>query len=109
MHWTNSGGGGFAAGTQTSPAVGQGANSSPTQTWANVFHSTSAGGGGGVSPGGAGGPGGGRSATAQTFSPTTFGALIEIDCTQGTPLQSFPAGIASFDVQDPSHPAGASN
>jgi hypothetical protein len=34
---------------------------------------------------------------------------MESDCTQGIPLQSFPAGIAFVEVQAPVHPAGASN
>jgi hypothetical protein len=34
------------------------------------------------------------------------GAAIVIDCTQGTPPQSFPAGIGFSPLQRPTHPCG---
>lgn len=44
----------------------------------------------------------------QPPSVTVSGAIVT-DCTQSTPEQSLPAGMAPLKSQAPSHPAGGSN
>lgn len=102
MHTRKPGEGSGTTGAHVSPGSAHRPLGFPTQTSASVLHVAGSGGG----PGGVGG--GGAPLGMQPLS-SSFRGSMKIDCTQGTPLQSFPAGIAFAEVQAPVHPAGASN
>ena len=59
--------------------------------------------------GSGGGSGGGAAPLGMQPLSSIVEGTMESDCTQGTPLQSFKAGIAFAEVQAPVQPAGASN
>jgi hypothetical protein len=99
MQTTKPGEGSGTTGAHVAPRSAHRPLGFPTQTSAAV-----------VQVPGDGGPADGAGATlgVHPLSLTPSGA-IESDCTQGTPLQSFPAGTAFAAVQAPVHAAGASN
>lgn len=98
MHTRNPGEGSGTTGAHVSPGSAHRPLGFPTQTSAAVLQVA----GSGVLEGA------GATLGEHPLSFMARGAM-ESDCTQGTPLQSFPAGIAFAAVQAPVHPAGASN
>jgi len=98
MHTRKPGEGSGTTGAHVSPGSAHRPLGFPTHTSAAVLQVA---GSGGVLEGE------GATLGEHSLSFMARGAM-ESDCTQDTPLQSFPAGIAFAVVQAPVHPAGAS-
>jgi hypothetical protein len=99
MQTRKPGKGSGTTGAHVAPGSAQTPLGFPTQTSAAVLHVP-----------GEGGPAEATGATRGVHPVSlTSSGVRESDCTQGTPLQSFPAAMALAAVQAPVQAAGASN